>query len=79
MSRGRGSIRRFAIGLLLCVIALALTVYGFFRLAGVLEQGGYGTPAVRDALLVLGGGGALLAAGIATIIWDVSKRYEDPR
>jgi hypothetical protein len=42
----------------------------------VLERGGYGTPAVRDALIVLGVAGALLAAGIATVIWDISKRYE---
>jgi hypothetical protein len=78
VSRGRGSPLRFTIGLLLCLIALVLTAYGFFRLAGVLERGGYGTPAVRDALIVLGGGGALLSAGIATIIWDLSKRYENP-
>jgi hypothetical protein len=69
---------RLGIGVLLCLTALATTVYGFFRLAGVLEQGGYGTPAVRDALFVLGAAGALLAGGIATIIWDISQRYEDP-
>jgi hypothetical protein len=68
---------RLAIGILLFVAALVTTVYGFVRLAGVLEQGGYGTPAVRDALVVLGLAGAMLAAGIATIIWDISKRYED--
>jgi hypothetical protein len=68
---------RLGIGVLLCVTALVTTVYGFVRLAGVLEQGGYGTPAVRDALVVLGTAGALLAGGIATIIWDISKRYEN--
>ena len=67
---------RLLAGVLLIVIALTTTVYGFFHLAGVLEQGGYGTPAMRGALGVLGLAGALLAAGIATIIWDVSKRYE---
>jgi hypothetical protein len=74
----RGSIARFVVGILLFVAAIGTTVYGFIRLASVLEQGGYGTPAVRDALIVLGVAGALLAAGIATIIWDVSNRYEDP-
>ena len=69
---------RFVVGIVLCVMALVTTVYGFFRLASVLEQGGYGTPAVRDALVVLGLAGALFASGIATIIWDVSNRYEDP-
>jgi hypothetical protein len=67
---------RLAVGILLCLTAIGLIVYGFFRLAGVLEQGGYGTPAVRDALIVLGAAGALLAGGIATVIWDISKRYE---
>jgi hypothetical protein len=68
---------RLGIGVLLCVTALVITVFGFLRLAGVLEQGGYGTPAVRDALVVLGAAGALLAGGIATIIWDISERYEN--
>jgi hypothetical protein len=76
MTRARGSIVRFVIGVLLCLSAVIAIVYGFFRLAGVLEGGGYGTPAQRDALIVLGAAGALLATGIATIIWDVSKRYE---
>jgi formate hydrogenlyase subunit 3/multisubunit Na+/H+ antiporter MnhD subunit len=67
---------RLATGIALCIAALITTVYGFLRLAGVLEQGGYGTPAVRNALIVLGVAGALLAGGIATIIWDISKRYE---
>jgi formate hydrogenlyase subunit 3/multisubunit Na+/H+ antiporter MnhD subunit len=75
----RGSILRFVVGVLLCAGSIVVTIYGFFRLASVLEGGGYGTPAVRDALVVLGFAGALLAAGIATIIWDVSNRYEDPR
>jgi hypothetical protein len=69
---------RLSIGVLLCVAALGTTVHGFLRLTGVLEQGGYGTPAVRDALVVLGAAGAMLAGGIATIIWDISKRYENP-
>ncbi len=51
-------------------------LYGFFAVARVLERGGYGIAAVRDALAILGLSGVLLATGIATIIWDVSKRYE---
>jgi hypothetical protein len=67
---------RFLAGALLIVAAIGVTVYGFINLAGVLERGGYGTPAMRGALAVLGLAGALLSAGIATIIWDISKRYE---
>jgi hypothetical protein len=67
---------RIFVGALLILVAAGVSVYGFFNLAAVLEQGGYGTPAVRNALGVLGVAGALLAAGIATIIWDISKRYE---
>jgi len=70
---------RLAVGAMLCVLAVAITVYGFIRLTGVLEHGGYGTPAVRNALIILGVAGALLATGVATVIWDISKRYEKPQ
>ena len=49
---------------------------GFVRLIRLLEGGGYGTPAMRGALVILGVAGALFATGIATVIWDVAKRYE---
>ena len=68
---------RLVLGMLLIVVAILVTVYGFFNLASVLEQNGYGTPAMRGALGVLGLAGALLASGIATVIWDISKRYEN--
>ncbi|HYU81042.1 MAG TPA: hypothetical protein VEK56_18780 [Vicinamibacterales bacterium] len=72
----RGSAVRFGVGVALCLIALPVMLYGFFAVARVLERGGYGIAAVRDALAILGLSGVLLATGIATIIWDVSKRYE---
>jgi hypothetical protein len=78
VSRAGGSALRLIVGIACIVAALVTTVYGFFNLARVLEGGGYGTSAQRNALLVLGGAGALLAAGIAIIIWDISKRYEHP-
>jgi hypothetical protein len=74
----RGSNLRFVVGVLLCMMAVVTSVYGFVRLTSVLDQGGYGTSAQHGALLVLGLGGALLATGIATVIWDVSQRYESP-
>ena len=67
---------RLFTGVMLILVAIVATVYGFFNLAGVLEEGGYGTALMRRALAILGGAGALLAAGIATLIWDISKRYE---
>ena len=72
----RGSILGLLIGVVLIVVALATVLIGFVRLITLLEAGGYGTPAMRTAFVVLGIAGALLAAGIATVIWDVGKRYE---
>ena len=74
--QGEGSAIRVLIGIVLVLAALATTLIGFVRLIRLLESGGYGTPPMRSALVVLGGAGALLAAGIATIIWDIAKRYE---
>ena len=58
------------------MVAVGIAVIGFARLFGILEAGGYGTPAMRNALIVLGVAGAFLATGIATLIWDIAKRYE---
>jgi hypothetical protein len=71
-----GSLIRLGIGALLFVVATATAAYGGIRLGVVLEQGGYGTPAVQNALLILGAGGGMLATSIALIIWDVSLRHE---
>jgi hypothetical protein len=73
-----GSTLRLLTGSVLIIVALATTVIGFVRLIRVLEGGGYGTPVMRGALITLGAAGALLAAGIATVIWDIAKRYEKP-
>jgi hypothetical protein len=74
----RGSTLRLLIGSVLILTALATTVIGFVRLIRVLEAGGYGTSAMRNVLIILALAGAMLAAGIATIIWDIAKRYEHP-
>ena len=74
---GGGSSLRLLIGSVLIIIALTTTVIGFVRLIAVLEGGGYGTSAMRYALVVLGFAGACLAAGIATVIWEIAKRYEN--
>ncbi len=73
---GGGSALRLITGLVFTIVAMATAVIGFARLFSVLEAGGYGTSAMRTALVVLGVAGACLATGIATLIWEISKRYE---
>jgi hypothetical protein len=57
---------------------MATAVVGFVRLVSVLEAGGYGTPPMRTALVILGVSGAGFAGGIATLVWDIAKRFESP-
>jgi hypothetical protein len=76
LRRDTGSTLRLLTGVVLIIVAVAIAVLGFARLINVLDRGGYGTSAMRIALIALGIAGAFLAAGIATIIWDLSKRYE---
>ena len=63
-------------GTVLVITGVALALVGFVYLVSVLDSGGYGTSSMRNALVVLGASGASLAAGVATLIWDVAKRYE---
>ena len=80
MSQGadpHGSSLRLILGATLVVASLATALFGLVRLIRLLEGGGYGTPAMRQALVILGTAGAGLGAGIVTIIWDISKRYEN--
>lgn len=72
----RGSPLRLLTGIVLIIAALSTMLIGFVRLIRVLESGGYGTSAMRGALVILGVAGALFAAGIATVIWEIAKRYE---
>jgi hypothetical protein len=73
---GRGSGIRLTVGVLLFFGSLVVAILGFARLVDVLDHGGYGTPPMRNALLILGGAGAGLASGLATLIWDIAKRFE---
>jgi hypothetical protein len=76
-SEAEGSGLRLIIGAVLAVGSVFTAVFGFVTLVRTLEAGGYGTPAMRQALFILGSAGAGLGAGVATIIWDISKRYEN--
>jgi hypothetical protein len=72
----RNSSARLLAGVVLVIVALVTALYGFLSLTRVLDGGGYGTPAMRWALAQLGTAGALMAAGISTLIWDIAKRFE---
>jgi hypothetical protein len=76
MAPRRESPARLLTGALLIIVALTVAVFGFVSLVRVLDSGGYGTPAMRWALVRLGVAGALLAGGISTLIWDIAKRHE---
>ncbi len=73
-----GSTLRLVAGTVFLIVALAVAVVGFLSLVRVLDSGGYGTAPMRSALAILGAAGASFAAGIATLIWDIAKRYENP-
>ena len=68
---------RLLVGCVFVVVAISLALIGFVRLITTLENDGYGTPDMRNALIILGVSGACLATGVATVIWDISKRYEN--
>lgn len=71
-----GSPLRLLAGAVMIIVAATMALVGFVRLMDVLDGGGYGTSAMRLALVVMGIAGALFAAGTATVIWDIAQRYE---
>lgn len=72
----RGSTLAVVAGAVFLISGVVLSLVGFVRLVTVLDGGGYGTSSMRMALVILAGAGACVATGIATLIWDVAKRYE---
>ena len=77
-AEGQGSTVRVLVGMVFTISAIMMSLIGFDRLITVLESGGYGTAPMRHALMILGAAGALLATGVATLIWEIAKRYESP-
>ena len=73
--RRGGSGWRLLTGAVLFLVALVIAVYGFLTLVRVLNHGGYGTPPMVHALVILGLAGACFAGAIATIIWEIAMRY----
>jgi hypothetical protein len=57
------------------LIVLVVSAVLFIR---ALEFQGYGSPEVRVSLVWMGAAGALLATGIALLIWEYSVRYDIP-
>jgi hypothetical protein len=54
--------------------AIGVLPFGFAQLAAALEGPGYGSPAVRNVLIVLGITGAALGAGVCLMIWEGAAR-----
>lgn len=65
---------RLVIGIVLFFAAIAVLPFGFAELASALEGPGYGSTAVRNALIVLGIAGAVLTAGVCLMIWEGAAR-----
>lgn len=76
-SAGEGSLLRVLAGVVMIIVALTAATLGFVRLVNILDGGGYGTTSMRQALIIIGVAGGLLAGGVATLIWDIAKRYEN--
>lgn len=70
----RPSTPRLVLGIVLFVAAVAAFPFGFAHLASALEGPGYGSSAVRNALIALGILGATLAAGVCLMIWEGAAR-----
>ena len=73
------SLLRALVGWLSLSVSLAMLVISGALFIRALEFQGYGSPKVRAALVWMGSAGALLATGIALLIWEYSVRYDIPR
>jgi hypothetical protein len=71
----RGSPARYIGGMVCLIGAMVTLMAGFIQMIAALERGGYGTSSNTLAFVTLGAGGALLALGIALLIWEISIRY----
>lgn len=65
---------RLLIGVLLFLAAVLTIILGFVHLMEALEGPGYGSPEVRNALIVLGAAGAALGTGTSLMIWEGAAR-----
>lgn len=65
---------RLALGAVLTIAAIMVIVLGFVLLVEALEGPGYGSPEVRNTLILLGAAGATLGGGISLLIWEGAAR-----
>lgn len=72
------SLVRAIVGTVSLLASLVVIALGLALLAGHAGSGG-GWRAVLTPLGVLTAGGALLALGIALLIWELSIRYDIPK
>jgi hypothetical protein len=69
---------RGVIGCVSLIASLILLAMSAVMLVRALELQGYGSPAMRSALVWMGTAGALLSTGIALLIWEYSVRHDIP-
>jgi hypothetical protein len=69
---------RGVVGWASLILAPVLLLMSAVMLVRALESQGYGSPDMKSALVWLGTSGALLANGIALLIWEYSVRHDIP-
>ena len=65
---------RLTVAILLFLSAILTIGLGFVHLMASLEGPGYGSPEVRNALILLGAAGAALGAAVSLLIWEGAAR-----
>jgi hypothetical protein len=74
----RPSVLRGLVGWTSLLVSLLLLAMSGVMLVRALEFQGYGSPGMRSALVWMSTAGALLATGIALLIWEYSVRHDIP-
>lgn len=74
----RPSALRALVGWVSLVLSFVVLAMSAAMLVRALELSGHASPEMRAALVWMGGAGALLATGIALLIWEYSVRHDIP-
>ena len=73
------SLLRGLLGWVSLIASLVVLVMSAVMLVRALEYQGYGSPGMVSALIWMSTAGALLATGVALLIWEYSVRWDIPR